>query len=207
MAWTVSRVPPPSAQTTIGRGIWRKGAEKNGINVNDSAPTVANMTGPKWPNPKERAQSCCITSVAAKAIEARKAKPTLTSRRSRLARHSPPSRAKAKVVRNVATQSFQPSSSPPVTRTSRATKITFVPSTGVAMEMSPRLIATKVKTWPMKKAVPAKTAWVMLAAVKGSPPWRSQVWNRTAPMRFTMNRTLQGCPPSMARFRAIAARV
>ena len=43
--------------------------------------------------------------------------------------------------------------------------------------------------------------------VKASPPCRSQVWNRTAPMRLTMNRTRQGCPPSMARLSAIAAKV
>ena len=75
------------------------------------------------------------------------------------------------------------------------------------MEMSPRLIAMKVKTWPMKNAVPASIAWMTFVDVKASPPSRSQVWNRTAPMRFTMNRTRQGCPPSMARLSAIAARV
>ena len=146
IAWTVSSKPPPKAQTTIGRGISRNGAEKNGISANDNVPTVKNITGPKWPKPKAGTQSCCITSVAAKATEARKAKPTLTSRRSRLACHSPPSKAKATVVRNVATQSFQPNSSPPVRKTSNATKTTLVPSTGVAMEMSPLLIAMNVKT-------------------------------------------------------------
>ena len=44
----VSKVPPPKAQTTIGRGISRNDAEKKGINVNDSVPTVANITGAEY---------------------------------------------------------------------------------------------------------------------------------------------------------------
>ena len=87
-----------------------------------------------------------------------------------------------------------------------ATKITLVPSTGVVSEISPRVRARKVKTWPKKKIVPQIAANPMLFQDTGSPPVNHHGAKAIAVTQFVIKEIRHGpTPRSVARFSISAA--
>src|SRR4051812_9761807 len=106
------------------------------MRVIEKSATAANMVGAKCPKPQRGAHFCARTSVKANAAAAAKPKNKLQPSECFRGAAPVPSKAVATVVSRAATQ-IPPVNDPAPRKTVKnATKITFVPRTGVATDTS-----------------------------------------------------------------------